>query len=71
MPLRAVKGEQVDLLEGLLIGLLPDLAPESLAFTNIDDQLWADTTAGGAWIYQGDWTTLPGYVQSWLDGEIE
>lgn len=54
-----------------LITMLPDLDAESLAFTNIDDQLWPDYTAGGAWIYQGDWATLPGYVQSWLAGEIE
>lgn len=54
-----------------LIGLLPDLMAESLAFTNIDDQLWPDTTAGGAWIYQGDWGTLPDYVQGWLDGDID
>ena len=53
-----------------LIAMLPDLAPESLSFTNIDDQLWADYTDGGAWIYQGDWNTLPGYVQAWLDGDI-
>lgn len=54
-----------------LIAMLPDLAPESLSFTNIDDQLWADYTDGGAWIYQADWNTLPGYVQAWLDGEVE
>ncbi len=54
-----------------LIAMLPNLASESLSFTNLDDQLWADYTAGGAWIYQGDWSTLPGYVQSWLDGELE
>ena len=54
-----------------LIAMLPNLAAESVSFTNIDDQLWADSTADGAWIYQGDWSTLPGYVQSWLDGELE
>jgi LCP family protein required for cell wall assembly len=51
-----------------LLTMLPGLSSENLAFANIDDQLWADSTAGGAWIYQGDWNTLPGYVQSWLDG---
>lgn len=52
-----------------LATMLPDLTPESLAFDNIDDQLWAGTTDAGAWIYQADWTTLPGNVQAWLDGE--
>ena len=54
-----------------LMAMLPSLTSESLEFTNIDDQLWADYTAEGAWIYQGDWNTLPGYVQAWLDGTIE
>jgi LCP family protein required for cell wall assembly len=51
-----------------LLLLLPQLTSESLAFGNIEDQLWSDYTSGGAWIYQGDWSTLPGYVQSWLAG---
>jgi LCP family protein required for cell wall assembly len=51
-----------------LLLLLPQLTSESLAFTNIENQLWSDYTSGGAWIYQGDWSTLPGYVQSWLAG---
>lgn len=54
-----------------LIAMVPGLSGEDLAFINIDDQLWADYTDSGAWIYQGDWDTLPGYVQSWLDGTIE
>jgi LCP family protein required for cell wall assembly len=49
-----------------LIALLPQLTSESLAFTNIEDQLWPGYSSGGAWIYEGDWATLPGYVQSWL-----
>lgn len=51
-----------------LLVLLPQLTSESLAFTNIESQLWSDYTSGGAWIYQGDWSVLPGYVQSWLAG---
>jgi LCP family protein required for cell wall assembly len=54
-----------------LMAMLPDLTASSLAFTNIDDQLWAGYTDAGAWIYQGDWSTLPGYVQAWLDGTVE
>lgn len=54
-----------------LIAALPSIQRENLAFTNIEHLLWSDYTAGGAWIYQGDWSTLPQYVRSWLDGEVE
>lgn len=54
-----------------LVGMVPDLTTDSLTFTNIDSQLTPGTTDGGAWIYQADWETLPGYVQDWLNGEVE
>ncbi len=54
-----------------LIAMLPELSAEGLSFTNIDDQLWPGYTNEGAWIYQGDWATLPGYVQDWLAGDLE
>ena len=57
-------------LQGRLMAMLPELSREDLAFTNIEDQLWSGYTAEGAWIYQGDWSTLPGYVQAWLADEI-
>lgn len=54
-----------------LIELIPKLSREDLAFTNIEPMLWSGYTAGGAWIYEGDWSVLPGHVQGWLAGEIE
>lgn len=54
-----------------LIALIPQLTEADLAFTNIEDMLWSGYTDGGAWIYQGDWSVLPGYVQGWLAGEIQ
>jgi len=54
-----------------LLAMLPNIGKEDLFFTNIEPLLWADYTAGGVWIYQGDWSTLAGYVQSWLDGTVE
>lgn len=54
-----------------LAGMLPDLTAESLTFSNIDTLLTPGYTEGGAWIYQADWETLPGYVQAWLDGDVE
>jgi polyisoprenyl-teichoic acid--peptidoglycan teichoic acid transferase len=53
-----------------LMALLPKLTPESLAFTNIEPLLSAGTSSGGAWIYVGDFSTLPAYVQGWLDGTV-
>lgn len=53
-----------------LMALIPKLSSDDLAFTNIEDMLWSGYTDGGAWVYQGDWTVLPGYVQGWLAGEI-
>ncbi len=51
-----------------LIPMLPTLSNEDLAFINLTEQLFADYSADGQWIYNGDWSVLPGYVQSWLDG---
>ncbi len=49
-----------------LIDAIPSITAENVVFGNIEDQLWSGYTSGGAWIYQGDWSALPGYVQSWL-----
>ena len=54
-----------------LIALVPRLSSDSLAFTNIEPLLSSGYTAGGAWIYQADWSTLSGYVQAWLDGTVD
>jgi len=54
-----------------LLTMLPGLTTEDLTFSNIDSQLTAGYTDGGAWIYEADWGTLPEYVQAWLDGENE
>jgi LCP family protein required for cell wall assembly len=53
-----------------LAGMLPDLSSTDLVFTNIEWQLTPGYTAGGAWIYEADWNTLPTSVRDWLDGEI-
>jgi polyisoprenyl-teichoic acid--peptidoglycan teichoic acid transferase len=54
-----------------LVALIPRLTEDDLAFTNIEDMLWSGYTPGGAWIYQGDWSVLPGYVEGWLAGKVE
>jgi anionic cell wall polymer biosynthesis LytR-Cps2A-Psr (LCP) family protein len=54
--------------QAALIGALPSIDPARVTFTNISDQLWGGTLDSGMWVYQGDWSTLPGYVQALLAG---
>ena len=60
-----------DATQSQLLALLPSLTQEKVTFTNIEDRLSAGTSSGGAWIYEADWSTLPGYVQGWLDGAVQ
>lgn len=53
-----------------LIAAVPQIPPGNLAFMNIESLLTPGYSAEGAWIYQGDWSTLPSYVQAWLSGGI-
>ena len=51
-----------------LIAAVPTIASEDVVWGTMTQYLWGDTTASGMWVYQGDWNTLPGYVQTWLAG---
>ncbi len=51
-----------------LIELAPDLSAEDIVFGTMTEYLWGDTTESGMWVYQGDWSTLPGIVQGFLAG---
>ena len=44
--------------------------PANVDWGTMTHLLWGDTTASGMWVYQGDWSTLPGYVQAFLNGEV-
>jgi hypothetical protein len=57
-------------MQATLVAALPDIDPAQVAFTNIADQLVGGTIDSGMWVYQADWSTLPGYVQSLLAGEV-
>ncbi len=54
--------------EAALIELVPTLDAEDVVFGTITQYLWGDTTDSGMWVYQGDWSTLPGNVQAFLAG---
>jgi LCP family protein required for cell wall assembly len=48
----------------------PSFTAESISFANLDNFVWGDTTGEGMWIYSGDWSQIPGYVQGFLNGAI-
>lgn len=54
-----------------LLTAVPTIPAENVYWGTITHLLWGDTTASGMWIYQGDWAQLPGYVQMFLNGEVE
>jgi len=56
---------QVQLIEAALT-----IDPANVVWGTMTHLLWGDTTASGMWVYQGDWSTLPGYVQAFLNGEV-
>lgn len=53
-----------------LVAAVPSIDAENVVFGTMTDYVWSDTTASGMWVYQGDWSVLPGYVQGFLNGEF-
>jgi LCP family protein required for cell wall assembly len=45
----------------------PSFKAEAISFADLDDFVWGDTTSDGMWIYSGDWNSIPGYVQGFLN----
>jgi polyisoprenyl-teichoic acid--peptidoglycan teichoic acid transferase len=53
-----------------LIDAVPTVDSANVIWGTMTDYLWGDTTDSGMWVYQGDWSILPGYVQGFLNGEV-
>lgn len=53
-----------------LLAAAPGIPAENVHWGTITHLLWGDVVSGGMWVYQGDWSQLPGYVQAFLNGEI-
>jgi polyisoprenyl-teichoic acid--peptidoglycan teichoic acid transferase len=53
-----------------LVASVSSIDPANVIFGTMTDYVWSDTTASGMWVYQGDWSVLPGYVQGFLNGEF-
>jgi len=47
----------------------PDFTNNDVSFTTLSNYIYGDY-AGDMWIYSGDWSQIPGYVQGYLDGSI-
>jgi LCP family protein required for cell wall assembly len=52
-----------------LIAAIPNISAENVHFTLITDYLWGATLDNGMWVYQADWSVLPGVVQGYLAGQ--
>lgn len=48
----------------------PAISSENVYWGNMTHLLWGDTVANGMWVYQGDWSQLPGYMEAFLNGDI-
>lgn len=52
-----------------LIAALPRIDRSNVQFATMTEYLVGGIIDSGAWVYQGDWSFLPGYVQGYLDGQ--
>jgi LCP family protein required for cell wall assembly len=48
----------------------PDFTNDSVVFGTLNGLVYPDSTASGMWIYSGDWSQIPGYVEAFLSGAI-
>jgi LCP family protein required for cell wall assembly len=59
-----------DEVQAQLIDAVATIDPESVIWGTMTDYIWGDTTPSGMWVYQADWSVLPGYVQGFLNGDV-
>lgn len=48
----------------------PDFTNDGVEFGTLAGLVYPDTAPGGMWIYSGDWSQIPGYVEAFLSGQI-
>jgi LCP family protein required for cell wall assembly len=46
----------------------PNFTQDDVVFTTLNGLIYPDTAPNGMWIYSGDWSQLPGFVQGFLNG---
>lgn len=49
---------------------LGNFSSDKVVFGTFTDQLVGGLLDNGMWVYQADWSTLPGWIQAFLDGTI-
>lgn len=54
-----------------LLAAAPSIPPENLIWGSMTHLLWGGTLDSGMWVYQGDWDVLPGYMQGFLNGDVD
>lgn len=52
-----------------LTAAAPSFSNDGVSFTTLSGMIYPDTGPGGMWIYSGDWSQIPGYVQGFLGGQ--
>jgi LCP family protein required for cell wall assembly len=48
----------------------PSFHNDGVSFATLNGLVYPDTAPGGMWIYSGDWSQIPGYVQGFLNGDF-
>ncbi|HEY7034606.1 MAG TPA: LCP family protein [Thermomicrobiales bacterium] len=51
-----------------LTAAAPSFTNDGVSFATLGGLVYPDTAPGGMWIYSGDWSQIPGYVQGFLNG---
>jgi LCP family protein required for cell wall assembly len=52
-----------------LTAAVPSFSNDGVTFGTLSGMIYPDTGPGGMWIYSGDWSQIPGYVQGFLNGQ--
>ena len=53
-----------------LLAAAPQFTNDSIGFGSLLPYVSPGSTDAGAWIYVGDWSQIPGYVEGFLNGDI-
>lgn len=48
----------------------PDFSNDRVEFATLQNYIWPSTAWNGAWIYAGDWSSIPSFTQGFLNGQI-
>ena len=58
-----------DLSQGAALAA-PSFSNDAVTFSTLNGMIYPDYAANGMWIYSGDWSQIPGYIDGFLSGAI-